>query len=135
MTNEKLTKNISQWDFDFSLFTNLPRIIITCDFSPSSFKLKRGILPLLTKYPSLKTTYHIKLIFFLCSKPLYNLLLAKCLIPVNAPLLENFICLQWWLRLCPWFCSGWFYLTLSMILFRLVLLDVVKVRFYLSIMF
>ena len=26
----------------------LPRIIVARDFSPSSFKLKRGILPLLT---------------------------------------------------------------------------------------
>ena len=32
------------------LFTNLPRI--PHNFSPSSFKLKRGILPLLTKYVS-----------------------------------------------------------------------------------
>ena len=32
------------------LFTNLPRIIVACDFSPSSFKLKGGILPPSTKY-------------------------------------------------------------------------------------
>ena len=32
-----------------SLITNLPRIIVVCDFSPSSFKLKRGILRLLTR--------------------------------------------------------------------------------------
>ena len=43
---------ISQWEFDYGLFTNLPRIIIPHDFSPSSFKLKRGILPFLTKYVS-----------------------------------------------------------------------------------
>ena len=35
--------------FDYGLFTNLPRIIVTCDFSPTSFKLKSGILHLLTK--------------------------------------------------------------------------------------
>ena len=39
-------KTISQWEFDYGLFTNLPRIIVARDFSPSSFKLKRGILPL-----------------------------------------------------------------------------------------
>ena len=76
-----------------------------------SWLFSKFIQTFLTKYPSLKTTYHIKLKFFLCSKPLDNLLLAKCLISVNAPLLENFIFLQWWLRLCPWFCSVWFYLT------------------------
>ena len=45
-------KTISQWESDYGLFTNLPRIIKFTDFSPSSFKLKRGILPLLTKYVS-----------------------------------------------------------------------------------
>ena len=34
----------------FRLFTSLRRIIVARDFSPSSFKLKRGILPFLTKY-------------------------------------------------------------------------------------
>ena len=51
MTNEKhFPKSISQWEFDYGLFTNLPGIIVACDFSSSSFKPKRGILPLLTKY-------------------------------------------------------------------------------------
>ena len=36
----------SEKEFDYGLFTNLPRIIVTRDFSLSSFKLKRGILPL-----------------------------------------------------------------------------------------
>ena len=45
LTNEKqFWKTISQWKFDYGLFTNLPKIIFTCDFSQSSFKLKRGIL-------------------------------------------------------------------------------------------
>ena len=39
----------SQWQSDYDLLTNLPRIIIVCHFSPSSFKIKKGILPLLTK--------------------------------------------------------------------------------------
>ena len=45
-------KTISQREFNYGLFTNLPRINVARDFSPSSFKLKRGILPLLTKYAS-----------------------------------------------------------------------------------
>ena len=48
----KFPKNICQSDFDFGFFTNLPRIIVARDFSPSSFKLKKGILPFLTKYVS-----------------------------------------------------------------------------------
>ena len=43
-------KTTSQWEFDYGLFTNLLRIIVSCDFSLSSFKLKKGILPLLSKY-------------------------------------------------------------------------------------
>ena len=47
LTNEKhFPKTISQWEFDFGLFTNLPRIMVARDFFSSSFKLKRGILPL-----------------------------------------------------------------------------------------
>ena len=50
LTNEKhFPKSISQYKFYYGLFTNLPRIIVTYDFSPSSFKLKRGILHPLTK--------------------------------------------------------------------------------------
>ena len=43
-------KAINQWEFDYGLFTNLPKIIFAYDFSLSPFKLKRSILPLLTKY-------------------------------------------------------------------------------------
>ena len=44
LTNEKhFPKTINQWEFDYVLFTNLRRIIVDCDFSPSSFKLKSGI--------------------------------------------------------------------------------------------
>ena len=51
LTNEKhFPQTINQWEFDYVLFTNLPRIIVAHDFSPSLFQLKRGILPLLTKY-------------------------------------------------------------------------------------
>ena len=41
-------------------------------------------------YPNLKTTCHIKLIFFLCTKLLDNLLLAKYLISVAAPLVPAY---------------------------------------------
>ena len=45
MKNEKhFPKTINQWEFDYGLPANLPRIIVARDFSPSSFKLKRGIL-------------------------------------------------------------------------------------------
>lgn len=44
-TNEKyFSKTISQQDFDYGLFIKLPIIIVARDFSPSSCKLKRGIL-------------------------------------------------------------------------------------------
>ena len=57
----------------YGLFTNLPRIIVACDFSQSSFKLRRGILPLLTNtYPNLKTTCRIKLKFS-CEVRTYSL--------------------------------------------------------------
>ena len=50
LTNEKnFPKTISQWEFDYGLFTNLPRIFIACDFSPISFKLERDFLSPLTK--------------------------------------------------------------------------------------
>ena len=48
--------NFDQWKtfsknlgFDYGLFTNSLRIIVPCNFLLSSFKLKCGILPLLTK--------------------------------------------------------------------------------------
>ena len=83
MTNEKyFLKTISQWEFDYGLFTDLPRVIVTCSFSPSSFKLKRWILTSLDKiciYSNLKSTCHIKLKCFLWTKLLENLLLANYL--------------------------------------------------------
>ena len=45
-------KTANQWEFDYGLFTSLSIIIVARDFCPSSFKLRRGILPLLTKYVS-----------------------------------------------------------------------------------
>ena len=88
LTNEKhFPKSISQWGFDYGLFINLPRIIVACDFSPSSFKLGRGILPLLTKYVSqLKNCLSYQAKIFLWTKLVENLFLAKYLISVVAPL-------------------------------------------------
>ena len=84
MTNEKhFPKIISQWEFDFRLFTNLPRIIVARDFSPSSYFSWQNT------YPNLKTTCHAKLHFFSWTKLLENLLLAKYLMSVTAPL-NNF---------------------------------------------
>ena len=49
---KKNSKTISQWESDYGLFANLMRIIVAYNYSLSSFKLKNGILPLLTKYVS-----------------------------------------------------------------------------------
>ena len=66
-------------------FTN--NYIVPHDISPSSLKLKRGInLSWQKVYPNLKTTCHIKLHFFMWTKLLENLLLAKYLISVTAKL-------------------------------------------------
>ena len=84
-------KTVSQWEFDYVLFKNLPRIIAACDFSPSSFKLKIGILPpLKNKYPNLKITFHIKPKFFSWVKLLQNLLLTKYLMSVAAVLRNSY---------------------------------------------
>ena len=50
------TLNFDQWQtffekvFNYGQFRKLPRMTVVCDFAPSSFKLKRGILPLLIKW-------------------------------------------------------------------------------------
>ena len=84
-------KTVSQWEFDYVLFKNLPRIIAACDFSPSSFKLKIGILPpSKNKYPNLKITFHTKPKFFSWVKLLQNLLLTKYLMSVAAVLRNSY---------------------------------------------
>ena len=91
-------KTVSQWEFDYGLFTNLPRIIVACDFSPSSFKLRRGVLPLLAKYASLKTTCHNKLKFFLRTELLEILPLAKHVRSVTATLMFIVQIIEWHLN-------------------------------------
>ena len=50
LTNEKhFLKTISQLELGYEFFKDLPRIIVDCHFFQSSCKLKRVILPLLTK--------------------------------------------------------------------------------------
>ena len=89
MTNEKyFPKTISHLEFGYGLFTNLPRIIVAREFSPSSFKLKRvSYLSWQNTYPKLKTTSHIKLKFFWWTKLIENSLFAKYIISVAAPLI------------------------------------------------
>ena len=66
---------------------NLPRIIVAGEFSPSSSNSKEvSYLSWQNTTPNLKTTCHIKLKFFLWTKLLEYLLLAKYLISVAAPL-------------------------------------------------
>ena len=72
---------VTYGEFDNGLFTNLPRIIVTRDFSSSLFNLKE--VPYLhwqNKSCNLKTTCHINPKFFLWTKLLENLLLVKYLI-------------------------------------------------------
>ena len=90
LSNEKhFSKSISQWEFDYGLFTNLPRNIVACDFSRSSYKLREvSYLSWQNTYTNLKTTRHIKLKFFLRTKLLENLLLVKYLISVSATLMS-----------------------------------------------
>ena len=53
MTNKKhFPITLSQWEFNYDLLTNLPKIIVTCNFSRGSFKPRRVIVPLFTKYVS-----------------------------------------------------------------------------------
>ena len=90
MTTEKhFPKTISQWEFDYGLFTNLSTILVTCNFFPSSFTLRRGILPLLTKYQSLLENYmsYYSKIFLVNETP-RELTLAKYLISVAANLMH-----------------------------------------------
>ena len=108
MTNEKyFPKTISQWEFDYGLFTNLPRIIIPHDFSRVHSNSKEvSYLSWQNTYPNLKTTGHIKLKFFLRTKLLENLLLAKYLVSATAPLSNRFNLYLWrrhWIH--EWFLS------------------------------
>ena len=69
MTNEKyFQKTISQWEFDHGLCTNLPSKLVTSYLSWQNF------------YPNIKTASHIKLKFYLWTKLLENVLLAKYLL-------------------------------------------------------
>ena len=88
MTNEKhFPKTISQWESNYGLFTNLPRMIVARDFSQKkrlhSNSKEVSYLFWQNTYPNLKSTCHIKLKFFSWTKLIEKLLLAKYL---TAPL-------------------------------------------------
>ena len=61
ISEKDFTKSVTQQVCDWDLFTRLPRIIIACDFSQSSFKLKT-ILPPLTTQGSLSYQDKIALV-------------------------------------------------------------------------
>ena len=76
LINEKhFPKTISQWELDYGLFTNLPRIIDAWNFSLSSFKLKE--VSYLSWQNICPITCHIKLKCFLRTRLLENLLFCK----------------------------------------------------------
>ena len=83
----------SEKEFKYALFTKSPRKFVARDFSSTSIKLKRGILPPLTKKVfNLKTTCHIKPKFFFWTKLLENLLLTKYFVSGAAVLIVLLIC-------------------------------------------
>ena len=92
MTNEQhFPKTISQREFDYSLFTNLSRILSPATFLRVHSNSKEvSHLSWQNTYPNLKTTCHMKLKLFLWAKFLEYLLLAKYLIFVAATL-KNFL--------------------------------------------
>ena len=92
MTNEQhFPKTISQREFDYSLFTNLSRILSPATFLRVHSNSKEvSHLSWQNTYPNFKTTCHMKLKFFLWTKFLEYLLLAKYLIFVAATL-KNFL--------------------------------------------
>ena len=86
MTNENhFPKTISQWEFDYDLFTNLQLLSLATFLWVHSSSKEVSYLSW-HALPNLKTTCHIKLKFFLWTKLLENLLLAKYLISVATPL-------------------------------------------------
>ena len=91
--NEKhFPKTRSQWEFNYDLFTNLPKIIVACDFLQVHSNSKEVFyLSCQNRYPNLKTTCRFKLKFFLWTKLLERLLLAKYLIYIAATLIISFL--------------------------------------------
>ena len=82
MTNEKqFPKTINQKELNYDLFTKLPKSIVR-DISPSSFKVKRCILPLVplqNSYSHLTKVWHRKPKISIWTKLLKSSLLAKYL--------------------------------------------------------
>ena len=77
------------------LLTNLPRVIVAYGSFSSSFRLKRGILPLSAKYVSYienHLPYQTKIVLVKLNSRILNLLLANYLISVAVA----FIVIQVW---------------------------------------
>ena len=91
LTNEKhFPKTISQWEFDCAGLQIYRELLSLATFLRVHSNSKEvSYLSWQNTYPNLKTTYHIKLKFFLWTKLLENLLHAKYLISVAAPLIAN----------------------------------------------
>ena len=96
MANEEhFLKTISQWEFDYGLFTDLPRILPLLAFlRVHSNSKEASYLSWQNKHPNFKTTCHIKLKFFLWTKLLENVLLAKHLISVAVALIAASSCIN-----------------------------------------
>ena len=87
LTNEKIfSKIISQLEFDYGLFIYPDLSSLATFLRVHSNSKEVSYLSWQNKYPNLKTTCHIKLKLFLWIKLLENLLHAKHLISVTAPL-------------------------------------------------
>ena len=88
MTNEKhFLKTISQWAFDYGLFTNL---LLETFLRVHSNSKEVPYLYWQSRYPNFKTTCHIKLKFFLWNKLLEGLLPPKYLMSVAVTV--KFVC-------------------------------------------
>ena len=102
MTNEKyFPKTISQWEFVMTcLQTHQELLSLTTFLQVHSNSKEVSYLSWQNIYPNSKNTCHIKLKCFLRTKLLENLLLAKYLTSVTAPLMNSFsrIYLIWYLN-------------------------------------
>ena len=89
LTDEKyFLKTVSQWEFDFGLFTNYFRLQRLLEFIQTQKEV--SYLSKQNNYDILKTTCHLKLKFFLWTKLPENILLAKYLISVAATLILSY---------------------------------------------
>ena len=87
MTNENhFLKTISQWECNYDLFTNLPRIIVLTTFLRVHLNSKEVSFLSWQNVSYIENYFSYQVRFFLWTKLLKTLLLAKYLISVAAPL-------------------------------------------------